>query len=215
MPIYFFEGGMTMNIKTALLLLPLSLPSLAFATVGGPQNIEVLGYEVKEQKLYIMRHYLDGRGRLPQLYYYNFKSQKPNQLVQVNSLYINPKTKRIDYDQDSRKFDQNIAKIKKRLVPLNPIQKSKLQLKVLKTKKGSAPAWHDLQEKVPKWTYQYQVKSSLQKSPVQQAVSYQQGLKISQAYKVPKQNKTLVIVKYLGIPFETGYSIEDPALLSR
>ena len=40
---------MTMNIKTALLLLPLSLPGLAFATVGGPQNIEVLGYEVKEQ----------------------------------------------------------------------------------------------------------------------------------------------------------------------
>lgn len=86
---------------------------------------------------------------------------------------------------------------------------------MLKTKKGSAPAWHDPQEKVPKWTYQYQVKSGLQKSAVQQAVSYQQGLKISQAYKVPRQNKTLVIVKYLGIPFETGYSIEDPALLSR
>ncbi|HJE53512.1 MULTISPECIES: aminotransferase [Acinetobacter] len=206
---------MTMNIKTALFLLPLGLPSLAFATVGGPQNIEILGYEVKEQKLYVMRHYLDGRGRLPQLYYYNFKSAKPNQLIQVNSLYINPKTKRIDYDQDSRKFDQDIAKIKKRLVPLSPIQSSKPQLKILKTTTGTAAAWYDPQEKVPKWTYQYQVKSGSQKSPTHQAVSYQQGLKISQAYKVPKQNKTLVTVKYLGIPFETGYSIEDPVLLSR
>lgn len=129
-----------MNIKTALFLLPLGLPSLAFATVGGPQNIEILGYEVKEQKLYVMRHYLDGRGRLPQLYYYNFKSAKPNQLIQVNSLYINPKTKRIDYDQDSRKFDQDIAKIKKRLVPLSPIQSSKPQLKILKTTTGTAAA---------------------------------------------------------------------------
>jgi len=129
MPIYFFEGGMTMNIKTALLLLPLSLPTLAFATVGGPQNIEVLGYEVKEQKLYIMRHYLDGRGRLPQLYYYNFKSKTPNQLIQVNSLYINPKTKQIDYDQDSRKFNQEIAKIKKRLIPLVPLRKQNHSLR--------------------------------------------------------------------------------------
>src|SRR5690554_549814 len=131
MPIYFFEGGMTMNIKTALLLLPLSLPGLAFATVGGPQNIEVLGYEVKEQKLYIMRHYLDGRGRLPQLYYYNFKSQKPNQLVQVNSLYINPKTKKIDYDQQPTRFNAELAKIKNRLNPLTKLRTQQAQIKVL------------------------------------------------------------------------------------
>ncbi len=206
---------MTMNIKTALLLLPLSLPTLAFATVGGPQNIEVLGYEVKEQKLYIMRHYLDGRGRLPQLYYYNFKSKTPNQLIQVNSLYINPKTKQIDYDQDSRKFNQEIAKIKKRLIPLVPLRKQAIQLKLLKTSKGTAPAWHDPKQKVPKWTYQYRVQSGQYKSPVQQAVSYKADLRLNQTYKVPKQNKILVTVKYLGLPFETGYHIEDPALLSR
>lgn len=77
-----------MKIRIAALLLALGIPVSAFATVGGPQNIEVLGYEVKDQKLYLLRHYLDGRGRLPQLYYYNFKSKTPNQLIQVNSLYI-------------------------------------------------------------------------------------------------------------------------------
>lgn len=204
-----------MKIKAIISVLLVGLPCAAFATVGGPQNIEVLGYEVKDQKLYLMRHYLDGRGRLPQLYYYNFKSKQPNQLVMVNSLYINPKTKRIDYDQSSQKFDQEIAKIKKRLIPVIPVKKQNIQLELLKTSKGYAPAWYDPQEKVPKWTYQYQVKSGSQKSPTHQAVSYQQGLKISQAYKVPKQNKTLVTTKYLGIPFETGYTIEDPVLLSR
>ncbi|MCO8046228.1 aminotransferase [Acinetobacter bohemicus] len=204
-----------MKIKAIISVLLVGLPCAAFATVGGPQNIEVLGYEVKDQKLYLMRHYLDGRGRLPQLYYYNFKSKQPNQLVMVNSLYINPKTKRIDYDQSSQKFDQEIAKIKKRLIPVIPVKKQNIRLELLKTSKGYAPAWYDPQEKVPKWTYQYQVKSGSQKSPTHQAVSYQQGLKISQAYKVPKQNKTLVTIKYLGIPFETGYTIEDPVLLSR
>lgn len=203
-----------MKIRIAALLLALSIPVSAFATVGGPQNIEVLGYEVKDQKLYLLRHYLDGRGRLPQLYYYHFKSKTPNQLIQVNSLYINPQTKQIDYDQNSRKFDQEIAKIKKRLIPLVPLQKQNIQLKLLKTSKGTAPAWHDPKEKVPKWTHQYQVQSGQYRSPVQQAVSYKTDLRLSQTYKVPKQNKILVTVKYLGIPFETGYHIEDPALLS-
>ncbi|NHB65800.1 MULTISPECIES: aminotransferase [Acinetobacter] len=204
-----------MKIRIAAILLALGIPVSAFATVGGPQNIEVLGYEVKDQKLYLLRHYLDGRGRLPQLYYYNFKSKTPNQLIQVNSLYINPQTKQIDYDQNSRKFDQEIAKIKKRLIPLVPLKKQAIQLKLLKTSKGTAPAWHDPKQKVPKWTYQYRVQSGQYKSPVQQAVSYKADLRLNQTYKVPKQNKILVTVKYLGLPFENGYHIEDPALLSR
>ncbi len=90
------------------------LPSFAFATVGGPQNIEVLGLDQADQKIYLLRHYLDGRGRLPQLYYYQFnRKQSPEKLIEVKSLYINPKTKRIDYDQNSQKFDREIAKIQK------------------------------------------------------------------------------------------------------
>ncbi len=34
-----------MKIRIAALLLALGIPVSAFATVGGPQNIEVLGYE--------------------------------------------------------------------------------------------------------------------------------------------------------------------------
>ena len=33
--------------------------------------------------------------------------------------------------------------------------------------------------------------------------------------KVPNQQKVLVTVQYLEIPFETGYNIEDPILLTR
>jgi hypothetical protein len=46
-------------------------------------------------------------------------------------------------------------------------------------------------------------------------VDYKNGLHISQSYKVPNQQKALVTVQYLGIPFETGYNIEDPILLTR
>lgn len=187
----------------------------AFATVGGPQTIEVLGYDSKDQKIYVMRHFEDGRGRLPQLYYYQLNSKKPTQLITVKSLYINPVTKRIDYDQDSTQFDKEISKIKKRLVKLTPMNNSNAQIQLITTMNGTAKSWYDPNENIDKWSYQYRVKSSQYKSAVQTAETYKEGLKISKTYKVAQQPYRLVTVKYLGIPFETGYNIEDPVLLSK
>lgn len=189
------------------------LPIISFATVGGQQRIEVLGYDQKDQKVYLLRHYEDGRGRLPQLYYYNFESKQPNQLVQVNSLYINPKTKKIDYDQQPTRFNAELAKIKNRLKPLTKVSTQQAQIKVLHSSKRSAD-WINGTEPVPQWQYCYRVDAGNFRSTVQQATSYKQGLNIHQAYNIPQQSKMLVTVKYLGIPFEMGYPIEDPVLLS-
>ena len=187
----------------------------AFATVGGPQTIEVLGFDKKDQKIYLMRHFEDGRGRLPQLYYYQLNSQKPTQLITVKSLYINPKTKRIDYDQDSIQFDKEIAKIKKRLVELTPVNNNNARIQLLTTMNGTAKSWYDPNETIDKWTYQYRVKNSQYKSAVKKAETYKEGLKISKTYRVVQKPFYLVTVKYLGIPFETGYSVEDPVLLTK
>ena len=162
-----------------------------------------------------MRHYLDGRGRLPQLYYYQLNSKTPSKLIEVKSLYINPKTQKIDYDQDSQKFDRDIAKIKKRLKALTPIPPKQVKIQVISKKTSKEPSWYDPKISIPKFSYQYQVKYSNLKSPAHKAVDYKNGLRISQSYKVPNQPKALVTVQYLGIPFETGYNIEDPILLTR
>lgn len=190
-------------------------PLSAYATVGGPQHIEVLGLDRKAQKIYLMRHFEDGRGRLPQLYYYQLNGTNPTKLIQVDSLYINPKTKLIDYDQNSTQFDIEIAKIQKRLLPLQPIHKSKAHIQLLSVKKGEAKAWYDPEIPIDKWSYQYQVKSFCLKSKPQTADSYKEELNIAKVYKVPHNKNILVTVKYLGIPFETGYNIEDPVLLTK
>lgn len=187
----------------------------AHATVGGPQFIEVLGLDQKAQKIYVMRHFEDGRGRLPQLYYYQLNAQQPKQLISVKSLYINPKTNRIDYDQDSTLFDKEIAKIKTRLVKLVPIHNSNVSIQLITSINGTAKAWFDPQETIDKWSYQYLVKSQKYSSTVQTAVSYKEGLKISKTYKVPNRPYIFVTVQYLGIPFERGYNIEDPVLLGK
>lgn len=184
-----------------------------YATVGGGQTIEVLGYEVKQQKLYLLRHYEDGRGRLPQLYYYQLNSKIPDHLIEVRSLYINPKTHKIDYDQDGIQFEKDLNKIKKRLIPLLVGNANKAKIQMVKNQTHYIPAWHDPSQKVPQYKTIYKVTTASLKSKNEQAVQYAKTIKITQNYVVPHQNKMLVIVKYFGIPEETGYDIEDAVLL--
>jgi hypothetical protein len=124
-----------------------------------------------------------------------------------------PKTQKIDYDQDSRLFNQEIVKIKNRLQPLVTISKSTIKVKVLNKTTSKEKSWYDPNEFIPKYKYTYQLTSKNLKSQIHQAIDYRQRLSISQAYKIPNQQKMIATVKYLGLPFETGYTIEDPVLL--
>nr|WP_214647316.1 aminotransferase [Acinetobacter sp. ANC 5414] len=203
-----------MKFKTFIFGLIL-LPCTSFATVGGPHNVEFLGYDVKDQKVYLLKHYEDGRGRLPQLYYYQFKNNKqPEKLIQVNSLYINPKTKKIDYDQDSTQFNKDILKIKKRLAPLIAVNKTSAKVQIVKKTRVQKSASSGFDDLITEYQYRYKVVTPQLSSLQHTAKAYKPNLNISQAFKIPQHNKMVVAVKYLGIPFETGYSIEDPVLLT-
>ncbi|MDN5648038.1 MAG: hypothetical protein L0G93_06890 [Acinetobacter sp.] len=184
-----------------------------YATVGGGQTIEVLGYEAKQQKLYLLRHYEDERGRLPQLYYYQLNSKTPDKLIEVQSLYINPKMHQIDYDQDGIQFEKDLNKIKKRLTPLLIGNANTAKIQVVQSQTHYVPAWHDQSQKIPQYKTIYKVTTASLKSKNQQAVQYAKTIKITQNYVVPNQNKLLIVVKYFGIPEETGYDVEDAVLL--
>lgn len=198
--------------------------SSALATVGGDEVISFLGYDTKEKKVYVLRDYQDGRGNLPQLYYYNLASKMPNKLIKVNSLYINPKTKKVDHGPDAyHQVNVKLDQIKKRLVPLTPIDHSFVKLNVLGIKTKIVTAWYqqyvDGEEKkkakIPQYHYRYTLTaaSPKMKSATLNAVSYKKDLTVYQAYAIPNQNYKAVVVRYFGIDFETGYYISDPVLL--
>ena len=227
-------------INLALVGVSIAAISPTHATVGGDQWLEFLGYEPKEQKVYVFRHFEDGRGRLPQLYYYHLKSATPNKLVMVNSLYKNPKNGKIDYmPPDDSQFNQQIAKIKKRLQPLQKLSTSAVKLNALSQQQKMVTAWYDQyndsklasqKDKVIQYRYRYQLQSDarLAKSGVSQkfssqsfisqpqtAISYAKGLTVNQAFLLPKQQKILASIKYLGDNFETGYAFEDTVMLEK
>ncbi len=72
-------------LKYLFIGMTLTMSLHCYATVGGGQHIEVLGYETKEQKLYLLRHFEDESGRLAQLYYYQLNSKSPDRLIEVKS----------------------------------------------------------------------------------------------------------------------------------
>lgn len=205
-------------LKPILFTIPLcvAIPMISHATVGGGQYIEFLGYEPTDKKVYLLRHYEDGRGRLPQLYYYQFyKANQPPKLFKVNSLYINQRTRKIDYDQSIDVLRPELNKIKQRLQPLQLITPKIFNIHILKKQQTNVPAiWIDKTLKVPQYTYQYKVSSIWFNSQLQQAVSYKPSLSVKQAYYIPAQNQVLVTVRYLAFPEETGYTTEDPISLT-
>jgi hypothetical protein len=134
-------------------------------------------------------------------------------LIEVKSLYVHPKTHQIDYDQDGTQFEKDLAKIKKRLIPLLTGNANTAKIQIMKSQTQYVSAWHDPSEKIPQYKTLYRVSTATLKSSNQQALQYAQTIKITQNYVIPNQNKMLVIVKYYGIPEETGYDIEDPVLL--
>lgn len=190
---------------------------LSHATVGGKAYVELLGYEVRDQKLYLLKHSEDASGRLPQLYYFDFKSAQPDHLVTVESIYPKNSNGEIDHFSDGNDiaFERELKKIKRRLKKLYPINPNIFQIHIKKEETVQVPAWAEPEKTIPEYRYDYTVQNRAYQSQVQQAVSYAPNLEVKQAFRIPKQDRIVVTVEYLGFPDETMYTDEDAVILSK
>ena len=104
---------------------------MAFATVGGAETIQVMGYDAKDEKVYFTRHYQDQSGRVPQLYYYQLNSKQPDQVIEVKSIYQH-------IDRNSPRAEQHVEKelkkIQSRLIPLQRQKIKNLNLNITASK---------------------------------------------------------------------------------
>lgn len=208
-------------VKAAVLTSVMALSVPALATVGGGQRIEILGYDKAEQKVFVLRHYDDGRGRLPQLYYYDLSSKNPEKLVEVRSLYINPKTKKYDEFEDSNgRFSKELKQIKNRVVTLKPTYTQvTVQVESLRQqKKNNLQSWLGEIGQGTEYQFNYKLNADEAKysSPVHSATAYSVCLTADNVvYKVPNKPYALSTVKYRGTLMEGGYDYQDVVLLKQ
>jgi len=60
--------------------------SAAFATTGGPTEIDLLGYDAKDHKIYFVETHHDESGRMPQIYFVRTEGARIGKLVRVASI---------------------------------------------------------------------------------------------------------------------------------
>ncbi|WP_127891431.1 hypothetical protein [Psychrobacter sp. FDAARGOS_221] len=206
-----------------------ALPVGALATVGGGQRIEVLGYEARDNKVYVLRHFDDARGRLPQLYYYDLDTQFPQNLIEVRSLYINPNTKQFDeFDDKGVFFEHRLNRIKQRLTSLEPeyvatsIKVNSLTQRRAKLSSWLGPINSSGDEASDETYYEYQFNYQLAtdkgdyRSATQTTTTYSVCLLDDDViYTIPNQPYALSTVNYMGTLMEGGYQYQDAVLLKQ
>lgn len=207
--------------KAGILICVMASSVSAFATVGGGQRIDILGYDKTEQKVFVLRHYDDGRGRLPQLYYYDLSSNNPEKLVEVRSLYINPNSKKYDQFQDIKgRFSNGLKQIKNRVVTLKPTYTQvTVQVESLhQQKKTNLQSWLGEIGQGTDYQFNYKLNADEAKysSPVHSATTYSVCLTSDNViYKLPNQPYALTTVNYKGTLMEGGYDYQDVVLLQQ
>lgn len=209
------RGNVMMLVKKSIVLATLMGCSIsAMATVGGNTVLQMIGYEPKEKKVFVFHDFEDGLGG-GKLYYFNLNAKNPTTLHEATSFYPNGEGGRAHSDDEG--FNQKMANLKKRLVPLQPVASpviNKISINITSRAHKKVPYVLFDNRLVTQYHYQYQVKYGKYKSNTMKAVAYSPKMTVSQAFTIPQQNNVMVVaVKYLETLDEGGYTIEDPVLL--
>ena len=215
-----FQSILSKHYKTlcGLVLLMSTLISVqtAFATVGGDDGFTILGFEARDDKVYFAIHDGDGSGFVDSIHYFNLK-QTPSKAVFAKSLYTKGNIADCTGSPVCEKILNNKVKaIQKRLIPLAEYHSDKLSMEILQQTTKSIPWYGDPDYPTPEHNTKYQVVFDDGKTRLAgqgHVTYYRDQIKIAHAYKIPRRTAMLVVVEYLGKPYEFGYKMYDMVLL--
>ena len=199
-----------------ILLFTLIFTNKSFATVAGPEILEVMGFDAQEKKVFVARHYQDESGRLPSLYYFQLDGKNSEKLIPVKSIYENLPDD--DIIKTENLFNQSLKKIQSRLQPLQTIPQRSLKLNMINQTYKEGDFWiyshPDDQFNLKKYTSTFFIQSPSAKSNVVTTTNYiDPKISILNFYQIPNTKYQLTIIRYLGIPRESGYTRDEAILL--
>ncbi|MGH1340349.1 MAG: hypothetical protein ACRBN8_02265 [Nannocystales bacterium] len=210
----------------ALVILALSTPEIAGATSGGEKTISFLGYAARDGKAYFqtIRHG-DGEGRTGQIYM-TLSGPRAGTVVEVRSW---PRAGPPDETAEDGEgnIDRLVARLRqgkkerrwrfaaqarrvRRLTwqpnPLDPpVYGERLRVRV-------RSADHSKAGVVVLDSYGCLGTSGLAAPP--QALGPCRKVRVARAFRLPAVDATVAIVEAIGLPYEGGYSVEHPVLLT-
>jgi hypothetical protein len=190
-------------MRRALVLALVLVPEVASATVGGPTRVEVIGYAPIDRKIYwLARH--EGEGdALPQLWFVRTDGAHAGEPIAVRSWYV----------ERGPSFDDRLARLRRHVVAMTDVTSHW----ELATKPGKRVTWDGepfgfgkrAGRRVRCELVDDRGASSADATEV--TVYDSANVSIARAFEIPRGGAGVVVLRYLGDPFETGYDVDTVA----
>ena len=200
--------------KILCVSLALFSASLAHATVGADDDLEILGVDLRDQKVFFT---VSDESLIPEIYYIPLRvGAKP---IHAKSLQPKTQTKEFCDELCLKTLENNISHLKKRLTPLILTTTESLHWETVQVHQKTIPWYGDPDYPTPAYDLTYQLifsQASTYLVGKSHVIYYRvpENFGIWQAYRIPQRPEMLVITQYLGKPYETGYQKYDAVLLS-
>lgn len=206
-----------MKNRIFFLCITFLFPVYLYATWGGPDSIEILGFDKQDAKIYYLLRSGDESGSLPQLYF--FRVEQDTVPVVVDSIYQGMNRKDTASLHDERELEKRLGLIKRRLIPLTPLSTQHISLGTKVEKQAELAISDDF--KVTSWTMEVTVVADAWQGKVE-ITNYRIAYDVTDAdppvtlrglYQIPSLNTVLGIIRYVGKPNETFYTTDECVLL--
>lgn len=215
-------------MRALLVAALMSLPPTGHATVGGPDHVEVLGYEPADGKLYFLVH-LDGEiAEPPQLYFLPLDGEDPRRRRAARSWYQGPTRSAV-----GAAFPERLARLVARLEPTPSVGREGASIRV-KHRDLRVCADARYQPKTGDEARAIVDASRRGERDIDRPVcelhevhvewSGYEGLthveswgspSLLRIHRLPDPRFALAIVRHVGKHFEVGYTEDVPVLLRR
>lgn len=197
-----------MRAAALVLAAAVLLPLPARATVGGDTKVEVLGYARVDRKMYWLEVFEDASDRLPQLWFARTDGPTAGRPIAVRSWYPSG----LDADEEDREvFERRLERLRTHVIPMIDTHAQWIvATDVTHTTTwpgGSEFGFVDRPQHTVRCELTHDAASAVGR-PVTVTVFEDPEVRIASAFAVPGGDAGIVVLRYLGDPYETGYAIE-------
>jgi hypothetical protein len=179
------------------------LAAMASATVGGPELLDVLGYDSVGRKVVVLRSYRDESGRPRELYSFRLDSPHPDRMVREDWFV----------EEDERIVEpERFVAYTRRLIPLEaPRGTHEIRFELAQVEADSLVTW--AWGTVARTCFRVSITLGERSAALADTSFYRRPIGLLGVYDIPGEAAYLAIVRYCRIPFEGGYTVDRPLLL--
>ncbi|OGC32971.1 hypothetical protein A2311_05445 [candidate division WOR-1 bacterium RIFOXYB2_FULL_48_7] len=189
---------MLRNLLSLTVLLAFVLFGPALATVGGEEEIEILGADPSGRSIYLIYQYYNEGPSMTELWHYSLPDR------QLNKLTFRDEEENYSRDQ----LTNQLYKIKKHLRPLRPINPEQFPVVItlLASKEDNT-----FNYPIPYWEYQLSYDQG--KSHLRLKNYWVKDVTIKSYWQTANGTSKLAIARFTGLPEEGGYKVDQALFL--